>query len=145
MSMKKENYTYSFVTPKTTSAVFNLLQDIKQWWSGLYNETIKGKSRNVGDEFTFEAGDGVHYSKQKLTELVPDKTIAWEVTDSKLSFLNDPTEWNGTKIKFELSPEGNNTKVTFTHEGLVPQIECYDSCSSAWTGYLSNLKKKLSS
>ena len=46
----------------------NLL-NVDQWWSGLYEETIKGKSHHLNDEFTFEAGQGMHYSKQKLVEL----------------------------------------------------------------------------
>ncbi len=141
--MKKDNFSFSFQTSKPAQEVFELLLNIEQWWSGLFNETIKGKSKAVNDEFTFKAGDGAHYSKQKLTELVPDKKIVWLITESELSFLNHPTEWNGTKISFELAKDGKDTKVTFMHEGLVPQMECYDACSGAWTGYMNNLKKKL--
>lgn len=141
--MKKENFTYSFTTPKPAEEVFKLLLNISQWWSGLYEEAIEGKSQQVNDEFTFNAGGGVHYSKQKLTELIPGKRIAWTIVESNLNFLNDPGEWSGTTISFDLQTENGKTKVTFTHEGLVPQIECYDACSSAWTGYMSNLEKKL--
>jgi hypothetical protein len=109
----------------------------------LYEETIKGKSAKPGDEFTFKAGGGVHNTTQKLVELIPGKKIVWSVTKSKLSFLNDPAEWEGTKIRFDLSPDGNRTNITFTHEGLVPEIECYKDCSTGWTGYLDNLKKAL--
>ena len=141
--MKAQNFSYSFKTSKTAEDVFELLQNIDQWWSGLYQETIQGKSRRIKDEFTFHAGDGAHYSKQQLIELIPGEKIAWLVTDSKLSFLSHPTEWNDTKIMFELSQDGTETNVRFTHDGLVPQIECYEACSSAWTGYMDNLKKKL--
>lgn len=141
--MKKENFTYSFTSSKTPGEIFELLLDIEQWWSGLYEETIKGKSHKLNDEFSFEAGNGIHYSKQKLVELIPGKRIVWQVTDSKLNFLTDPGEWANTKICFDISGEGNKTMVTFTHDGLVPRIECYDQCSDAWTGYLDNLMKKL--
>ena len=120
----------------------NLL-NVDQWWSGLYEETIKGKSHHLNDEFTFEAGQGMHYSKQKLVELVPNKKIAWMVTDSKLTFLNKVDEWTNSKLLFDISKEGDKTLVTFTHDGLTPQIECFNQCSSGWTGYLNNLKKKL--
>ncbi|WP_025144741.1 hypothetical protein [Pedobacter jeongneungensis] len=33
---------------------------------------------------------------------------------------------------FEISPEGDKTRLTFTHQGLVPAIECYGGCSVAW-------------
>jgi hypothetical protein len=141
--MNNENYAYSFKSSKTPEEIFTLLSDIQQWWSGLYNETIKGKSQKINDEFTFEAGDGIHYSKQKLVELVPNKKIAWLVTDSKLGFLSKPEEWTGTKIYYDLQKDGDKTVVTFTHEGLVPQIECYTQCSNGWTGYMANLEKKL--
>jgi hypothetical protein len=141
--MKKDNFSYSLKTSKTAHEVFELLLDIEQWWSGLFAETINGKSQNVNDEFTFKAGGGVHYSKQQLIELIPHKKIVWLVTDCNLSFLNKTNEWNGTKIRFDLTGDEKSTTITFTHEGLVPQIECYENCSSAWTGYLANLKKKL--
>jgi hypothetical protein len=65
------------------------------------------------------------------------------VTESNLSFLKNTNEWAGTKICFDLEKDGDNTKITFTHDGLMPQIECYDNCSSAWTQYLQNLKADL--
>jgi hypothetical protein len=141
--MKKENFVYQFKSSLAPGAIFNLLQHIEQWWSGLYDETIKGKSNQLNDEFSFLAGGGVHYTVQKLVELVPGKRIAWLVSESKLSFLNKPDEWTGTKIYFDLMPDGTGTRVSFTHEGLTPEIECYDACSSGWTGYLKNLENKL--
>ncbi|HRG52443.1 MAG TPA: SRPBCC domain-containing protein [Bacteroidia bacterium] len=141
--MKKENFTYQFRSSKTPEAIFELLLNVDQWWSGLYEETIKGKSHQLNDEFTFEAGQGMHYSKQKLIELVPNKKISWVVTDSKLTFLNKTDEWTNSKLSFDISKEADKTLVTFTHDGLTPQIECYNQCSSGWTGYLDNLKKKL--
>ncbi|MGG9960735.1 SRPBCC family protein [Ferruginibacter sp. SUN106] len=141
--MRKGSYTNSFTSSKTPQAIFELLLDIEQWWTGLYEETIKGKNKKLNDEFTFNAGGGAHYSKQKLVELVPNKKIVWQVTDSNLSFLSDPAEWVDTRISFDIAAEGNKTTLTFTHDGLVPQIECYDSCTGAWTKYMENLKHKL--
>ncbi|MEY2828516.1 MAG: hypothetical protein RIQ33_374, partial [Bacteroidota bacterium] len=110
---------------------------------GLFNETIEGKSEGINDEFSFKAGDGMHYSNQKLVELVTDKKIVWLVTQSNLSFLKNTHEWVGTKICFNIEKDGNKTKITFTHDGLIPQIECYGGCSSAWTQYLQNLHTHL--
>ena len=141
--MKKESFTYSFNSSKTPEEIFSLLLDVEQWWSGLYGETINGKSEKVNDEFTFNAGGGAHYSKQKLIDLIPNKRVAWLVTDSNLNFLRDTGEWIDTKISFDISGEENKTNVTFTHEGLVPQFECYDGCSGAWTKYIEKLEQKL--
>jgi uncharacterized protein YndB with AHSA1/START domain len=143
MKATTKNFTYSFTSSKKPEEVFEILLDIPKWWTGKYEETLKGKSKKVNDEFTFKAGGGAHYSKQKLIELIPNKKIVWLVTDSKLAFINDTSEWIGTKICFNISTEGNKTKVTFTHDGLVPEIECYDACSGGWTQYLDQLKEKL--
>lgn len=138
-----QDFTYSFTSSKTPAEVFQLLLNIDQWWSGQYGETIEGDSKKINDVFTFHAGGGAHYSKQKLVELIPNKKIVWQVTDSNLSFLSDTSEWTGTRICFDISTEGDKTKVTFTHDGLVPEIECYDACSGGWTKYLGELKEKL--
>lgn len=141
--MKNESYTYRLKTTKTPNEVFDLLLHIDQWWSGLYEENIAGNSKKLNDEFSFHAGGGVHYSKQKLVELVPGKRVAWLVTDSKLTFLHNPSEWNGTKLCFDIASDQNKTEVTFTHDGLAPEFECYNSCSGAWNGYLDKLREKL--
>lgn len=137
--MHSNNFQFSFTTSKSISEVFQHLINPKKWWVGLYNEVIEGKSTAINDVFSFKAGDGVHYSNQKLVQLEPNRKIVWLVTESNLSFLTNTNEWVGTKIGFHLEQLDNQTKVTFTHEGLVPDIECYNSCSNAWTQYLQNL------
>lgn len=138
-----KNYSYAFTTMKSAKEIFDLLQNIEKWWSGIYEETIKGKSQKLNDEFSFSAGGGIHFSKQKLVELIANKKIVWHVTESNLSFLKNPEEWKNTKLTFDISETKNETKVTFTHEGLEPNIECYGSCSNAWTQYFQNLEAKL--
>jgi hypothetical protein len=60
-----------------------------------------------------------------------------------LSFLKNINEWAGTKICFDIEKVGTQTKIIFTHDGLIPNIECYGGCSSAWTQYLKNLQEYL--
>lgn len=139
--MTNKSFQYSFTTSKSASDVFAHVINPNNWWVGLYGETIEGKSKGINDEFSFKAGDGVHYSNQKLIELETNKRIVWLVTESNLSFLKNTNEWAGTKICFEIENTGTKTKLTFTHLGLLPDIECYESCSGAWTLYLQNLHK----
>ena len=141
--MRSSSYSTSFLSPESPENIFKTLIDVTKWWSGIYAETIKGKSGKVGDEFTFKAGGGAHYTKQKLVELVPEKKIVWVVEDSNLSFLEKTNEWDGTKIGFELSNDGELTKVTFSHDGLVPEMQGYGGCSDAWAKYMDNLRQKL--
>lgn len=137
--MAGKNYQNKITSSKSPSEVYSFLLNPNNWWVGLYGETIEGKSLALNDAFVFRAGDGVHYSKQKLVEVVPNQKIVWQVTESELSFIDKKDEWTGTKISFELSEKDGKTEITFTHLGLMPQIECYDACSGAWNQYFEIL------
>lgn len=143
VKMANQDYTFSFDSSRRPDAVFDALLDVRHWWSGLYGEEISGDSRKPDDEFTFSAGGGMHYSKQKLVEFIPSQKLTWKVTDSNLSFLENKGEWTNTQFGFELSKHGEGTKVTFTHQGLVPQIECFNNCSNAWGLYMQKLADEL--
>src|SRR6185295_16136388 len=105
--MQNRNFTVSLVVDQSPEIVFRAITNVRKWWSGYYSEEITGGTENLNDEFTFRAGDGVHYSKQKLVEIIPNKKIVWHVTESKLNFLRKKDEWTGTKIIFEIFKKGN--------------------------------------
>jgi hypothetical protein len=52
-------------------------------------------------------------------------------------FQPDETEWNHTKMVFELSDVKGKTKIDFTHIGLVKGMECYSDCEWGWNNYIS--------
>jgi hypothetical protein len=134
--MAKNDFTVTLTADQSPQEVFRAIKNVRGWWSGLYGEEFKGNSEKLNDEFIYTAGEGMHYSKQKLVELVPGKKIVWLVTESNLTFLKDKSEWTNTRLSFEISPKGNQTFVRFTHEGLVPDFECYETCSTVWTTYI---------
>jgi len=137
--MKATNdFTITLISDESPRTVFNAIRNVHQWWSGYYSEKLEGDTENLNDEFTFIAGGGEHFSRQRLIEVIPDKRIVWLITESKLNFLEKKNEWTGTRVIFEISRADEKTRFKFTHEGLNPGVECYDSCAPAWTQYLQN-------
>ena len=136
--MKKQDYHTSITVDATAHEAFKSINSVTKWWT----ENLEGNSQKLNDEFTVRFGD-VHVSKQKLVEVVPDKKVVWLVTDSRLNFVKDKQEWTNTKISFEIAGKGAKTQIIFSHIGLVPEIECYQGCSSAWSEYIHGSLFKL--
>jgi|SRR5688572_14285943 len=130
--MSAKDFTLTMVVNKEPEVVFDSINNIRNWWS----EDFKGKSEKLNDVFEVTFFGDVHYSKHKLIEVIPGKKIVWQVLDSKLNFIDNENEWTGTKNIFEISTQGNKTKIQFTHQGLVPKIECFSDCSKGWNYYL---------
>ena len=131
--MNDQNFTATILVDKTAQEVFNAINNVRGWWS----EEIEGNTAKLNDEFNYHYLD-VHRCKMKLVEVVSNKKIVWLVLDNYFSFTQDKTEWNGTKIIFEITTHDNKTKIQFTHEGLVPEYECYNACVNGWTQYIQH-------
>ena len=58
-----------------------------------------------------------------------------QVTDSELGSFQNPQEWTGTTIIFDIVENVDKTEIHFTHLGLVPEFQCFDSCSKGWDYY----------
>jgi hypothetical protein len=136
--MSNTHFNIIFVVDQSPNEVFNAIRNISKWWT----ENVNGKSLSLNDEFTVQFED-MHFSRQRLIEVIPNKKIVWLVTDSKLSWLENQQEWTDTKIVFEIYNHDNGTQLRFTHIGLIPKAECYDDCSSAWTQYIRSSLFKL--
>ena len=129
--MQEQDYHTSITVDATAQEAFESINSVSKWWT----ENLEGSSQKLDDEFTVRFGD-VHVSRQKLVEVIPDKKVVWLVTDSKLNFVKDKHEWTNTKISFEIAEKGGKTQIHFTHIGLVPGVECYNGCTSAWSQYI---------
>lgn len=135
---KDQNFTVSFIVEQSPDEAFAAINNVRGWWTG----DVEGGTAKLGDEFTYRYKD-IHYSKHKITELIPGKKVVWLILDSSLNFVKDRTEWNGTECIFDISKKGDKTEVRFTHVGLIPKYECYNDCSDAWSSYIKGSLKNL--
>jgi len=137
-SSKNRDFTTTISVEQTPEEAFEAITNVRGWWSG----DIEGPTDALGGEFTYRY-EGLHYSKQKVTELVPGKKVVWLIVDSHLAFVEDKHEWNGSMVVFDIARKGDKTEVRFTHTGLVPAHECYGACSNAWGSYIRGSLRRL--
>ena len=129
--MSTPSFTTTILVGHSPKEAFRAITNIRGWWS----ENIEGGTEKLNDEFLYRYED-VHYCKLKMIECVPDQKVVWLVLDNYFKFTKDKGEWKDTRLVFEISQKAGQTAIRFTHEGLVPQYECYEICREAWTEYI---------
>ena len=135
--MKKQDYTASILVNASTNKAFQNINQVTGWWT----ENIEGRSEKLNDVFIIHFGEA--FVTMKIVESVPGKKIVWNVTDCYLHWLADKKEWKDTRIVFDITAEGDSTRIEFSHIGLTPQAECYDSCVKGWDQYIKDSLAKL--
>jgi hypothetical protein len=133
-----DGFSVTITVDNSVEEAFAGVMDLRGWWLS----EPDGEFAEVGDTFVFDV-PGAHCTTHVLTELVPNERVVWRVSEGWMGFVKDTTEWDGTDTVFEVSRVGDTTQVRFTHVGLVPSLECYESCSTNWhasiTGSLRDL------
>jgi hypothetical protein len=76
---------------------------VRGWWTG----DITGSTDVLGGEFAYRYAD-MHYSKQKITELIPGEKVVWTVLDGRINFVDDKDN------------------------------ECFNGCTNAWMYYIND-------
>lgn len=137
-ALKDHSFTTVFQVDQSPMAVFDAINRPREWWG----RQVDGATDRLGEEWTYRYQD-MHFSRQKITEFVPGKRIVWHVIDAELNYVSDKGEWKGTDLIFDIMTKGDKTEVRFTHAGLVPEVECFDSCTSSWSGLIQDSLKGL--
>ncbi len=138
MSGNAAGYSTSFTVDHTPADAFAAILSPRAWWG----KDIEGNTDVLGEEWSYRYKD-IHYSLHRTVELVPGQKVVWHVTDGTLNFVKDRTEWTGTDLIFDISEKDGKTEVRFTHRGLVPSVECYDTCSDVWGGLIKGSLRQL--
>src|SRR6266498_4506507 len=125
-----QDFTCSIIANITAKEAVEMISHVSEWWIS----NIKGKSQKLNDVFTVRLG--TTWKTVKIIKVVPDKKVVWQVTDCYLPCNNDKTEGKNTKIVWEVSTTKDSTQISFTHLGLVPELQCYNQCKKSWSSYI---------
>jgi hypothetical protein len=136
--MNPQNYQCTIAAPLSPAEAFDKISRVGEWWA----VNFKGSARALHDRFT------VHFARttwslMEIIEYKPDQRIEWNVVDCYLPIFKDPYLWKGNRILWEIDRDGALTRVTMTHVGLVPGVECYEDCRKGWNFYVGESLLKL--
>jgi uncharacterized protein YndB with AHSA1/START domain len=119
-------------TPAST--IYNAISTI-EGLSGWWTKDTTGNPA-VGGEIRF--GFGEHCNIMKVSELLENKFVKWEVL---FSDFPSGKEWSGTIITFTLEENGNGiTEVKFEHSNWKEETDFLGICNFHWGVSLVSLK-----
>lgn len=124
--MARQDYTKVISAKISAKEAADRIGRVADWWT----KGFTGTARKNGDAFTVRFGET--FVDFKISEVIPERRIVWEVINSNLHWVSDKAEWNGTRIVWDISTRDETTTVRMTHVGLHPGVECYERCAAGW-------------
>jgi uncharacterized protein YndB with AHSA1/START domain len=114
-------------SPEQVYDALTSIDGLSGWWT-----SDTSGSTEVGGviEFRFVPG-GID---MEVSELSPPKRVEWKVVDQ-------PDEWIGTTVSFDIEQDGDFTIVLFAHRGWQEPSEFMHHCSTKWATFLMSLKE----
>jgi len=112
---------------------------LKGWWT-----TSCESGTGVGSRATFRFGNT--HNVMLTEKLTPNLEVVWKCLEQhhEAAELERKDEWAGTKVKFKLESRSlSSTVLHFEHDGLTPELECYQICDQGWGHFLKTSLKKL--
>lgn len=136
---KTMSYTTSVSIEANSKIIFNAItQSVQEWWGNTNTAVSK-----LDDEFTTSFNKT--FWKFKILEFKPNYKIVWQCIDAKhihTGFDGIEKEWIGTNVEWNLEEKSHNeTILNFTHNGLVPELNCYEICYPAWERFVTQSLK----
>lgn len=102
-------------------------EGLAAWWT---RETLAAPEAGAIIQFKF--GDR-YLNKMKVLALEPVRTVEWEC-------VGGDEQWIGTRFKFDLEKQGDQTLLRFFHTEWREVTDFYAHCNYQWGFYLKSLK-----
>jgi hypothetical protein len=138
--MTPDNYKRTIQSSATMQEAYGALTTgIALWWT-----SEAGKFEKIGDvaKFGFSGKNG--YWTFKAIALEPDR-IEWQCVEALHIHEGKPkeieTEWLGTRTIWSIAESDGGTEIQLEHQGLTPDLLCYDICEAGWDMFFVNSLK----
>jgi len=105
---------------------------VSEWWT---RDGVRGES-NEGSRLQFFFGQPEPAAVMEVTRLDPEGHVRWTCVEGA-------DEWVGTTIAFDLTRQGDDTVVLFTHADWREPVDFMAHCSARWAYFLLSLKSYL--
>ncbi|GAA0465538.1 hypothetical protein GCM10009096_02680 [Parasphingorhabdus litoris] len=130
--MTSQNYKRIItVEADARKAYWALTQGMHKWWT-----TPDAPMVTVGDRSTFSFPPGNGYWTFEATILNPNQCVEMICVDALHLHEGMPkeieTEWLDTRVRWDIHSKGDNTEIAIEHQGLIPQLHCYEICEAGW-------------
>lgn len=129
--METKDFNCSITAKITAAEAMKKISNVPEWWGVTYS----GSSEKEKDKFTIKMGEDSFFNVT-VDELVPEKKVVWLVTDCNMPWYTDKKEWANTRLIFDLAENNGETELHFRHQGLTPNLECYNDCDPGWTHWI---------
>lgn len=134
------SYTREIIVSNTPGAAYRALTTgFDKWWT-----TSCDSISETGDQVIFRFGPT--YWVMRTINLIPDHLVELECIEAHHVHEGLPSsilrEWTNSRLKWEISTQGENTRIMLVHEGLVPLLDCYDVCVQGWDYFFTNSLKQ---
>ena len=114
-------------SPDAVLTALRTTESVTGWWGPATG------SAEAGGTFEVSFLNGRQVIRMDV-EPTSHRRVVWSVDSAPLT-----PDWAGTTIVFEVEEAGDGSTIRFRHQGLTPELECYDMCHEGWTHYIASL------
>ncbi len=130
---RQANYKKTINVQATPDHVFKALTtEMDRWWT---TET-DGSLSSIGGRIKVDFPPNNGHWTFEATALSPGEIVELKCIDAHHVVAGQPAEiekeWLGTTLRWQIMAQGDTSYVKFEHQGLTPQLHCYDICNEGW-------------
>ncbi len=133
------NYNISVDVNTTLEAAFSAVShEIEKWWG-----KVDKSAAILYEEFSIFFGTTEW--RFVIADYILNEKITWRCIKAK-HYDGDRTdireEWLGTEIIWQFKEKNNHVAISLLHNGLTPELNCYDICESGWNYFVGTILKQ---